>query len=68
MNKPTTDGYYWYRNWINLDGGGHVRDWKLAKVIGDKVQCFGTANLIPLDCPYLKNAIWEPATPPVISS
>lgn len=65
--QPTVDGYYWYRIYINLPGGGNVDQWKLGKVIGRHFQCWGTVNLIPLDCPYLKRAIWSgPVEPPPI--
>lgn len=58
------DGYYWYRNWISLRGGGHVDEWKLARVIGGKVQRLGSEALIDQDCPYLRHSMWVRVEPP----
>lgn len=58
------DGYYWFRNWINLRGGGHVDVWKIGRVVGGKVQRFGSDSLIDLNCPYLQHALWVRAEPP----
>jgi len=58
------DGYYWFRNWINLRDGGHVEEWKLARVIGGKVQRLGSDSLIDLGCPYLRHSIWVRIEPP----
>lgn len=52
------DGYYFYRNWINLRGGGHVDVWKLARIVGGKVQRLGSDGLIDQDCPYLRHSMW----------
>lgn len=52
------DGFYWFRNWINLRGGGHVDVWKLARVVGGRVQRFGSEALIDQDCPYLRHSMW----------
>ncbi len=52
------DGYYWFRNWINLRSGGHVDVWKLARVVGGRVQRFGSEALIDQDCPYLRHSMW----------
>jgi hypothetical protein len=52
------DGYYWFRNWINLRGGCHVDRWKLARVVGGMVQRFGSDALIDQDCPYLRHSMW----------
>ncbi len=58
------DGYYWFRNWINLRGGGHVDRWKLARVTGGRVQRLGSEALIDQDCPYLRHALWVRIEPP----
>ena len=58
------DGYYWFRNWINLRGGGHVDRWKLARVVGGKVQQFGSDALIDQDAPYLRHSMWVRIEPP----
>lgn len=58
------DGYYWFRNWINLRGGGHVGVWKMACVVGGKVQRFGSEALLDQTCPYLRHALWVRAEPP----
>ena len=58
------DGYYWFRNWINLRGGGHVDEWKLARIIGGKVQQPGSEATLDLGCPYLRHALWVRAEPP----
>lgn len=58
------DGYYFYRNWINLRGGGHVDEWKLARVIGGRVQRLGSEALIDHDCQYLRHSMWVRIEPP----
>ena len=58
------DGYYWYRNFVNLDGGGHVGEWKLARIISGLVQRPGTESVIDVACPYLRHALWVRAEPP----
>jgi len=58
------DGLYWYRVWINLRGGGYVDEWKLARIVGGKVQQFGSDGLLDLGCPYLRHALWVRAEPP----
>lgn len=58
------DGFYWYRPFINLRGGGHVDEWKLAQIVGGKVQRPGTELVIDVACPYLRNALWVRAEPP----
>ena len=58
------DGYYWYRNFVNLDGGGHVGEWKLARIVRGRVQRVGSAAVIDRGCPYLRDALWVRAEPP----
>lgn len=58
------DGFYWFRNFINLRGGGHVRRWKLAQVVGGRVRVVGSASELDQGCPYLRNALWVRAEPP----
>ena len=58
------DGYYWYRNFVNLTGGGHVGEWKLARIVRGRVQRVGSAAVIDRGCPYLRNALWVRAEPP----
>jgi len=58
------DGYYWFRNFINLRGGCHVDLWKLARVIGGKVQRFGSDALLDQNCEYLRHALWMRIEPP----
>lgn len=65
-NEPLVleDGFYWFRNWINLRGGGHVRRWKLAQVVGGRVRVVGSVSELDQGCPYLRNALWVRAEPP----
>jgi len=58
------DGHYWYRNFINLRGGGHVDVWKLARVVGGKVERFGSDALLDQHCPYLRHSMWVRVEPP----
>ncbi len=58
------DGFYWFRNWINLPGGGHVGEWKLARVVRGQVQVFGSDAWLDPACPYLRDALWVRAEPP----
>jgi len=65
-NEPEglPDGYYWLKNFVNLRGGGHVRRWKLAEIVGGRVRVVGRASEPDQGCPYLRNAIWVRAEPP----
>ncbi len=58
------DGYYWYRNFINLDGGGHVDEWKMARIVGGKFRQIGVTAEWEQDCEYLWNALWVRVEPP----
>ena len=58
------DGHYWYRNFINLPGGGHVQDWKLAEIVGGKFRRIGVKAEWEQDCDYLLNALWVRIDPP----
>src|SRR5581483_4066620 len=58
------DGYYWLKNFINLRGGGHVGEWRLARVVGGRVQVLGPDAEFDLDCPYLEHARWVMIDPP----
>ena len=58
------DGWYWFRNFINLRGGGHVDVWKLARVIGGKVERFGSDALLDQNCEYLRHSMWVRIDPP----
>lgn len=58
------DGFYWLRNFVNLRGGGHVRRWKIAEVIGGRVRVVGSASELDQGCPYLRHALWVRAEPP----
>ena len=64
--EPTSleDGYYWFRNYINLRGGGHADEWQLARIVVGRVQRFGSAGIIDPDCPYLRRALWVRIEPP----
>ncbi len=62
------DGFYWYRPFINLRGGGHVSEWKLARVVGGKVWRVGTESVIDAGCPYLRDALWVRAEPPALDA
>jgi hypothetical protein len=65
-NEPEAlpDGYYWLKNFINLRGGGHVRRWKLAQVVGGRVRVVGSSSELDQGCPYLRHALWVRAEPP----
>lgn len=67
---PTEDGHYWLRIWINLDGGGLVDEWRMAKIEGGVVSFIGSTAKMPLTAPYLKRAVWSDKVipPPVTSS
>ena len=58
------DSYYWFRNFINLRGGGYVDEWKLARVIGGRVQQFGSEAMLDQNCEYLRHSIWVRIEPP----
>lgn len=58
------DGHYWYRNWINLDGGGHVDEWKMAEIVGGKVKLIGVTAEWEQHCDFLRNALWVRIDPP----
>ena len=58
------DGHYWYRNFINLRGGGHVDEWKLAQIVGGKFRRIGVKAEWEQDCEYLRNALWARIEPP----
>lgn len=58
------DGYYWLKNFINLRGGGHVGEWRLARVVGGQVQVLGPDAELDLGCPYLEHARWVRIDPP----
>lgn len=60
------DGYYWFRNYINLDGGGHVDEWKVAQIVGGKVRLMGITVPWEQDCDYLRNALWVRVEPPQV--
>lgn len=65
-NEPEAlpDGCYWLKNFVNLRGGGHVRRWKLAQVVGGRVRVVGSSSELDQGCPYLRNALWVRAEPP----
>lgn len=58
------DGYYWLRVWINLRGGGHVGEWKIARVFGGRVQVLGPDAELDGGCEYLEHAQWVRIDPP----
>ena len=58
------DGHYWFKNFINLRGGGHVDVWKMARVVGGKVWRVGSGAEWEQDCGYLRNAVWVRIDPP----
>ena len=58
------DGHYWYKDFLNLPGGGYSRDWKLAEIIDGKFRQIGLKAVWEQDCGYLKNALWVRIDPP----
>ena len=62
------DGHYWFKNFINLRGGGHVAEWKLARVVGGKVWRVGSGAEWGQDCGYLRNAVWVRIDPPHVEA
>ncbi len=58
------DGYYWFRNFINLRVGGHVSEWKFARVVGGKVWRVGSGAEWEQDCGYSRDAVWVRIDPP----
>ena len=62
------DGYYWFRNFINLRGGGHVDVWKMARVVGGLVWRVGSEAEWQQDCDYLRDAVWVRIDPPHVDA
>lgn len=58
------DGHYWFKNFINLPGGGYVDEWKMAQIVGGKVRLIGITVAWDQDCEYLRNALWVRVEPP----
>jgi hypothetical protein len=58
------DGYYWFKSFINLDGGGHVDEWKLAQIVVGKFRRIGSTAEWEQGCDYLRNALWVRLDPP----
>ena len=58
------DGYYWYRPFVNLTGGGHVDAWKLAQAEAGRVRLIGSGAERDQDCEYLRDALWVRIDPP----
>ena len=58
------DGHYWFRNYINLDGGGHVDEWQMAEIAVGKVRLIGMTAEWEQNCEYLRNALWVRVEPP----
>lgn len=60
-----TNGWYWYRLFVNLRGGCYHYRWQPALVEDGGIRLWGTDAPIPLDAPILKNALWSgPIEPP----
>src|SRR5437763_1395272 len=57
------DGWYWYRNFIPLRGGGYNHEWRIARVEAGRVQPIGMKPLDP-GCRYLQHALWHRLEPP----
>lgn len=60
------DGHYWFRNFIDLPGGGHVGEWKMAEIVGGKVRQIGATAEWEQECEYLRHATWVRAEPPQV--
>ena len=58
------DGYYWFKDFLNLPGGGYGREWKLAQIAGGKFRQVGVAAEWQQDCDYLRDALWVKLVPP----
>ena len=58
------DGHYWYKDFLNLPGGGYSRDWKLAEIVGGRFRQIGLNAEWEQDCGYLRNALWVRIDPP----
>ena len=58
------DGHYWYKDFLNLPGGGHGEEWKLAQIVGGKFRQIGLNAEWEQDCGYLRNALWVRIDPP----
>ena len=58
------DGHYWYKDFLNLPGGGYGRDWKLAEIVGGRFRQIGLNAVWDQDCDYLRNALWVRIDPP----
>ena len=62
------DGNYWFRNFVNLRGGGHVDVWKMAQVVAGKVRRIGSEAEWGQGCDYLRNAVWVRIDPPHVEA
>ena len=60
------DGHYWYRNVIDLPGGGYVDAWKMAEIVGGKFRQIGVTAEWEQDCDFLRNALWVRVEPPPV--
>lgn len=60
------DGHYWFRNFLDLRGGGHVDEWRMAEVVGGKVRQVGVTAEWEQDCDYLRHAVWVRVEPPQV--
>ncbi len=59
-----TDGCYWFKDFLNLPGGGYGHDWKLAQIVGGMFRQVGVAAEWKQDCDYLRDALWVRLDPP----
>ena len=62
------DGYYWFCNFTNLSGGGHVDAWKMAQAVAGKVRLIGSGAEWEQDCEYFRNAVWVRIDPPHVEA
>lgn len=59
------DGWFWVRLFIPLRRGHYNYEWSVVRMVGGKVQLFGSGEPIPFDAPVLNNALWRgPLSPP----
>ena len=58
------DGYYWFKDYLNLPGGGYGQDWKLARIVGGRFRQIGVTAEWEQDCDYLRDALWVKLDPP----
>lgn len=56
--------FLWFRNWIALKRGGYHYEWRIARIVDDQVEVYGSVLTLDADNAYLHRAIWGPTISP----